>query len=118
MGLDLCNLQGCTLLVCYSEYIKVGRLTTITSTMVIKLLNERFARHGTPEKMVLYNDRQFDSWEFEQFAEKLGIEHITSSPRYPQSNGRAKNVEKCLKKIKKTLQEGKGSRAHRISSSS
>ena len=43
VGLDLCNLQGCTLLVCvnyYSGYIEVGRLTTITSTMVIKLLNE------------------------------------------------------------------------------
>ena len=43
VGLNLCNLQGCTLLVYvdyYCGYIEVGRLTTITSMMVIKLMNE------------------------------------------------------------------------------
>ena len=101
-GLDLSNLLGHTLLVCvyyYSGCSEVGRLTTITSTMVVKLLNEWFARHGIPEKMVSDNGRQFDSWEFMQFAEKLGIEHITSSPRYPQSNGHEENVVKTVKKL-------------------
>ena len=41
-----------------TECIEVGRLTTITSMMVIKLLNEWFSRHGIPEKMVSYDGRQ------------------------------------------------------------
>ena len=44
------------------------------------------------------NSRQLDSWEFRQFAELLDIEHKTSSPRYPLSNGRAENVVKTVKK--------------------
>ena len=55
VGLDLSDLQGRILLVCvdyYSGYIEVGRLTTITSMTVIKLLNEWFARYEIPEKTV------------------------------------------------------------------
>ena len=48
---------------------------------------------------MLDSGRQFDSWEFMQFAEKLDIEHITSSPRYPQSNSHAKNAVKTVKKL-------------------
>ena len=46
VGLDLCSIQGHTLLLFvdyYSGYIEVGRLATITSMMVIKLVNEWFA---------------------------------------------------------------------------
>ena len=76
--------------------------------MVIKLLNEWFTRCGIPEKTVSDYGRQFDSWEFRQFAEKLDIEHITSSPRYPQSNDHAENAVKTVKKNSSRRQEKLG----------
>ena len=53
VGLDLFNLQGSILLVSvdyYLEYIKVGKLITITCRMLINLLNEWLDRHGIPER--------------------------------------------------------------------
>ena len=108
VGLDLCILQVRILLICVDYncgYIEVRRSTTITSMMVIKLLNEWFARHGIPKKMVSDNGKQFDSWEFMQFTEKLDIEHMISSPRYPQSNGHAENEVITVKKLFKKARE-------------
>ena len=51
------------------------------------------------------NGRQFDFWEFRQFAEKLDIEYITSSSRYPQRNGCAENALKTVKKLFKKARE-------------
>ena len=54
---------------------------------------------------------------FQEFAKQWGFEHITSSPRYPQSNGRAEAAVKSMKKIiraslnGRTLDEDKMARA-------
>ena len=45
------------------------------------------------------NGLQFASAEFASFARKWGFEHITSSPPYPQCNGKAKNVVKTIKQL-------------------
>jgi transposase InsO family protein len=36
---------------------------------------------------------------FQEFAHQWGFEHSTSSPRYPQSNGKAEATVKSMKKI-------------------
>ena len=45
------------------------------------------------------NARQFTSSEFEQFAREWNFKHITSSPRFPQSNGFAERAMKTAKEI-------------------
>ena len=88
---DLCELNGCTLKVasdCYSSYIEVSRLTTVTSKAVIKALKEIFARFGIPDEVVSDNGPQFSSAEFAVFGKTyiFGFAHVTSSPTHAQLN--------------------------------
>ena len=42
---------------------------------------------------------QFSSRKFAEFCERWGIDHISSSPHYPQSNGHAKAGVKAMKTL-------------------
>ena len=105
---DLCDLDGRTLLVIsdyYSNYIEVARTTSITSRSIIRELKAVFARFGIPEVLVTDNGAQFSSAEFAVFARTWGFDHVTSSPRYPQSNGKAENAVKTIKRLFKKCKD-------------
>jgi len=70
--------------------------------MVIAALKSVFARHGIPETLRSDNGPQYPSEEFTRFASSYGFFHITSSPRYPQSNGQ---VERMVQTIKRMLKK-------------
>ena len=55
--------------------------------------------------MVLDNGPQFSSEEFATFSKSWGFTHVTSSPHYPQSNGKAENAVKTLKRLLKKYHE-------------
>ena len=44
---------------------------------------------------------------FQEFAQQWGFEHTTSSPRYPQSNGKAEATVKSMKKIIRAAWSGR-----------
>ena len=99
---DLCDFDHRQLLVVvdyFSNYIEVERLTSTTSPSVIKALKAMFSRFGIPDSIVSDNGPQFSSDEFAIFCQKLSIKHLTSSPHYPQSNGKAENAVKTVKKL-------------------
>ena len=99
---DLCELDGHTLLFIadyYSNFIEVARLNSVTSRSVIKEMKDVFARYGIPDVLVTDNGAQFASAEFAVFAETWSFEHHTSSPRYPQSNGKAENAAQTVKRL-------------------
>ncbi|KAJ8377185.1 hypothetical protein SKAU_G00077650 [Synaphobranchus kaupii] len=84
-----------------SRFVEIALLTPTRSTDVITHLKSIFARHGIPETVVTDNGPQFSGMAFAAFAESYGFGHITSSPRYPQSNGEAERAVKTVKALLK-----------------
>ena len=102
VGADLCELKGRTLLVVsdyFSNYVEVENVSKPNTNGVTKPLKAMFARWGVPEELVSDNGPQFSSTEFAEFSRKWGFEHTTSSPHYPQSNGKAENAVKTVKRL-------------------
>ena len=54
-------------------------------------------RRDSPLAICVCKSRQYATFEFAKFAEEKGFTHITSSPRYPQSNGK---VERAVQTVK------------------
>ena len=94
---DLCESNGPPLLVVseyFSNFIEVSRLHAITTKAVVRELKTIFARFAIPEILVTDNGPQFASNESKAFAKSWSFNHITTSLRYPQSNGKVDNAVK------------------------
>ena len=105
VGTDLFHIRGQTylLVVDYlSRYIEMAFLQSMqTSQEVIRALKAIFARHGVPQIVRSDNGPQFSSGEFIKFSKDWGFESVTSSPKYPQSNGAAERAVQTLKTLLK-----------------
>ena len=55
-----------------------------------------FTRFGLPDVLITDNGTQFASAEFAVFLKQKCITHVTSSPHYPQSNGKSENAVKTV----------------------
>ena len=89
----------------FSNFIEVEGLDSTNSRSVIKILRQQFARYWIPEEVVSDNGPQFSSYEFKEFALKWEFKHVTSSPGYAQSNGKA---EQAVKTCKRLLEKASG----------
>jgi transposase InsO family protein len=99
---DLCEFKGQQYLVLidyYSRYLEIAHLPQATASTTILKMKNIFAHHGVPETLVTDNGRQFTADEFKKFTESWRINHITSSPYFPQGNGEAERAVKEAKKI-------------------
>jgi hypothetical protein len=84
-------------------------MTSTTSAAIIRKLSVHFSRHGIPETLMSDNGPQFASDDFARFAAAWDFKHITSSPRYPQSNGLAEKTVQTVKSILDKAKAGKSS---------
>ena len=89
----------------FSRYIEIAKLTNETSTEVIRHTKSVFARHGIPREVVSDNGPQFSSAEFRKFTDEYGFAPITSSPKYPQSNGEAERAVRTIKSLLKKAED-------------
>ena len=73
--------------------------------MVIKELGLVFTELGRP--FVLRSDNRpcYSSREFHNFLSFYQVDHITSSPHYPQSNGFAEDLVGIAKKLMEKISE-------------
>ena len=78
----------------YSDYFELDRICDKKGKEVISKLKSQFARHGIPVQVFCDNGSPFISMEVQEFASACEFEHLISSLRYPQSNGK---VEKAVK---------------------
>jgi hypothetical protein len=85
----------------YSNFWEVDYLENTKSRTVIHKLKSQFARHGIPDSCMADNGPQISSQEFTQFSKDWGFEMTTSSPGYPQSNGKAEQAVKTVKRLMK-----------------
>ena len=83
----------------YSRWIEALHINAQTSREVIAVMKKVFARFGIPSMLRSDNGPCYDSQEFRKFADLYGIRVITSSPRYPQSNGLAESAVKTVKSL-------------------
>lgn len=83
----------------YSNFWEVDYLPDTKSNTVIRKLKAHFARQGIPDTVISDNGPQYASLEFQRFSQKWGFEHRTSSPGYPQSNGKAESAVKTAKRL-------------------
>ena len=89
----------------YSRFIEVDKLPDLSSSTTIETLKSQFARHGIPEKLRSDNGPQYSSREFKDFCNDYQIEHATSSPLYPQSNGEAERAVQTVKRMWKKCKD-------------
>ena len=81
--------------------------TVPTAKQVIKAFRMFFADLGVPQKLRSDNGPQFSASDFQRFLARWNVVSATSSPHYPQSNGRAEAAVKAMKAIvAKTTQGG------------
>ncbi|UYV79867.1 K02A2.6-like [Cordylochernes scorpioides] len=99
VGVNLFTIKGQNYLLIadyYSRYPEIARLEDMSSASVIVHCKSIFARHGIPLEARSDNGPQFGSL-FKEFAQDYRFTHVTSSPRYLQSNGFIETFVKIVK---------------------
>lgn len=93
----------------YSKFPIVRELVGETSADLINTFKDIFAEHGgIVDRIVSDSGSNFTSKEFKDFAQRLKIELITTSPYHHSSNGQVENTIKTVKHMyKKCEKDGK-----------
>ena len=89
----------------YSNWIELIKLKRKTAYEINIELLRIFTRFGYPH-IIIADNVPFGSYECKEFAKKHDMKFVTTSPRYPQSNGMAdKAVDICKMILKKSQSE-------------
>ena len=83
----------------YSGWYEIDPLTDLRTTSVIHKLKRSFSTHGKLIELQTDNGTQYVSEQFREFTNDWDIKHVTSSPRYPQSNGLAERAVRSAKEL-------------------
>ena len=91
----------------FSQFLIMRKLPSSTSSAVCKEISNIFTEFGKPYIIRSDNGPCYASKEFKELMELFQVQHVTSSPHFPQSNGFAEAMVKIAKKLMdhSTLQE-------------
>ena len=84
-----------------SGWLEVAQVSS-TAHSTIRALSTWFVRLGVPLRLRTDGGAPFTGFDFQQLLHRWGVEHVRSSPHYPQSNG---HTEAAVKSIKRLLQK-------------
>ncbi|XP_072380845.1 uncharacterized protein [Diabrotica undecimpunctata] len=82
----------------FSKWLDIVKINSKTSQVVIKELKKIFSTHGIPYE-VISDNMPYNSWHCQQFAKDWDFRFVTSSPRYPRSNGQAERAVQIAKNM-------------------
>ena len=111
LAIDIFHFEGTSYLwiVDYtSRFLIVCKLTLITGKHVTNQCKPVFSEYGWPDTLISDNGPCYTLHKFTGVMQAFSVNHITSYPHYPQSNGLAEKyvqIAKCL--FNKTKEEGK-----------
>ncbi|KAI7789577.1 hypothetical protein IRJ41_019347 [Triplophysa rosa] len=88
--------------------LSMALLPNTSAACVIMHMKSIFARHGIPQIVCSDNGPCYSSKEFQDFAVEYDFKHVTSSPLYPQSNGKAEKGVHIVKQLLKKAASRKG----------
>ena len=101
LAIDLFEMQQKSYLITidyYSRFIAVDELDDSTEAHVVcGKVKYMFCTLGVPNTVVTDNGPQFMSEKFRELLRKWDVQHITSSPKNPRSNG---EVERAVRTVK------------------
>jgi hypothetical protein len=97
----------------FSNWPEIVKMRSTTTEKTIQVMEEIFARWGPCSAIVSDNGPQFIASAFKDFCKKHAINHITSAPYHPQSNGRAERFVDIMKTGMRKL-EGEGNVDERL----
>lgn len=90
----------------HSKWLEVYPTNGSTTQTTIEKLRQCFAAQGLPQILVSDNGSCFTSSEFCHFMAQNGIQHITSAPFHPSSNGLAERAVQTFKEGMKKMEGG------------
>ncbi|XP_061584204.1 LOW QUALITY PROTEIN: uncharacterized protein K02A2.6-like [Cololabis saira] len=90
----------------HSKWIEAYPLHSSTTAATIECLRDCFSRFGLPEMVVSDNATCYTSRDFQEFMVRNGIQHVTTAPWHPASNGLAERAVQTLKSLLKKSSGG------------
>ena len=86
----------------YSRFPEVDIVHSTKAAAVIPKLDRMFAVHGIPDVLISDNGPPFNSTDYKQYLETLGITPKFSTPLWPQGNAQAERFMQGLGKVLQT----------------
>ena len=82
-----------------SRFPVVRKLKSMTAKHVASHFSQVFSEYGWPDTLLTDNGPCYAAQEFKQLMLDMSVNHITSSPHYPQSNGLAEKYVQIVKNL-------------------
>ena len=83
----------------FSKFLIVRKLSSSTTSAFCKNISIIFTESGKSYVVKSDNGPCYASKEFKELMELFQVQHVTSSPHFPQSNGFAEAMVKIAKKL-------------------
>ena len=84
----------------FSKHPSMYQTSSKAADPILQKLQNLISQYGPPKRLFTDNEPPFSSEDLAKFLSSQNINHITSSPHYPKSNG---FIERQLKTIKTAL---------------
>ena len=91
----------------FSKYPFLYKISSKAPEPITQRIKSLISQHGPPKMLPTDNGPPFSSEALAKFMQKEHIDHITSSPHYPKSNGFIERQIKTIKTALSTCQQAK-----------